>query len=253
MSGRDDDLHLDHRVEAERGGAVQRRVVDAAEDADEYGDGRAGGERRQRDRHSLALGVGRRCGVRHGSSIPPTSPVGNTEPRKPAGRPAYAVVTIDRMSDLKIALVHAGEREERAVTTGTKAWEPFKDDAERDRRPGERRAQGPVLRAPGRRRGRGRRDRQRRRPRHPAALDRARDGAGGPGPLPGRPARDRAADPRRLLLRLRRRDPVRTPRTSRRSRPGCARSSRRASGSPGGSPPTPTRSTSSRTSPTRSS
>ncbi len=39
-----------------------------------------------------------------------------------------AVVTIDRMSDLKIALVHAGEREERAVTTGTKAWEPFKED-----------------------------------------------------------------------------------------------------------------------------
>jgi threonyl-tRNA synthetase len=36
------------------------------------------------------------------------------------------------MSDLKIALVHAGAREERAVTTGTKAWEPFKDlpDAE---------------------------------------------------------------------------------------------------------------------------
>jgi threonyl-tRNA synthetase len=32
------------------------------------------------------------------------------------------------MSDLKIALVHAGAREERAVTTGTKAWEPFKDD-----------------------------------------------------------------------------------------------------------------------------
>ncbi|MDX6375240.1 MAG: threonyl-tRNA synthetase [Nocardioidaceae bacterium] len=32
------------------------------------------------------------------------------------------------MSDLKIALVHAGAREERAVTTGTKAWEPFRDD-----------------------------------------------------------------------------------------------------------------------------
>jgi threonyl-tRNA synthetase len=31
------------------------------------------------------------------------------------------------MSDLKIALVHAGEREERAVTTGTKAWEPFQE------------------------------------------------------------------------------------------------------------------------------
>ena len=34
------------------------------------------------------------------------------------------------MSELKIALVHAGAREERAVTTGTKAWEPFKDDAD---------------------------------------------------------------------------------------------------------------------------
>ena len=32
------------------------------------------------------------------------------------------------MSDLKIALVRAGEREDRAVTTGTKAWELFKDD-----------------------------------------------------------------------------------------------------------------------------
>lgn len=34
------------------------------------------------------------------------------------------------MSDLKIALVHAGEREERQVTTGTKAWEPFRDEAD---------------------------------------------------------------------------------------------------------------------------
>jgi len=32
------------------------------------------------------------------------------------------------VSDLKIALVRAGEREERAVTTGTKAWELFQDD-----------------------------------------------------------------------------------------------------------------------------
>lgn len=32
------------------------------------------------------------------------------------------------MSELKIALVHAGQREERSVTTGTKAWEPFQDD-----------------------------------------------------------------------------------------------------------------------------
>jgi len=34
------------------------------------------------------------------------------------------------VSDLKIALVRAGEREERQVTTGTKAWEPFRDDAD---------------------------------------------------------------------------------------------------------------------------
>ncbi len=34
------------------------------------------------------------------------------------------------MSDLKIALVRAGQREDTAVTTGTKAWEPFKDDAD---------------------------------------------------------------------------------------------------------------------------
>ena len=32
------------------------------------------------------------------------------------------------MSDIKIALVHAGAREERAVTTGTKAWELFADE-----------------------------------------------------------------------------------------------------------------------------
>src|SRR4051812_32809042 len=31
------------------------------------------------------------------------------------------------MSDLKIALVRAGQREDTAVTTGTKAWELFKD------------------------------------------------------------------------------------------------------------------------------
>jgi threonyl-tRNA synthetase len=34
------------------------------------------------------------------------------------------------MSDLKIALVHAGERADVAVTTGTKAWELFKEDAD---------------------------------------------------------------------------------------------------------------------------
>ena len=34
------------------------------------------------------------------------------------------------MSELKIALVHAGERADVAVTTGTKAWELFKDDTD---------------------------------------------------------------------------------------------------------------------------
>jgi threonyl-tRNA synthetase len=34
------------------------------------------------------------------------------------------------MSELKIAVVHAGQREHRAVETGTKAWELFRDDAE---------------------------------------------------------------------------------------------------------------------------
>ncbi len=32
------------------------------------------------------------------------------------------------MSDIKVALIHAGVREERTVTTGTKAWELFADD-----------------------------------------------------------------------------------------------------------------------------
>src|ERR1700712_1149124 len=32
------------------------------------------------------------------------------------------------MSELKIALVHAGERQDVAVTTGSKAWEQFRDD-----------------------------------------------------------------------------------------------------------------------------
>ncbi len=34
------------------------------------------------------------------------------------------------MSDIKVVRSHAGERAEQAVTTGTKAWELFKDDAE---------------------------------------------------------------------------------------------------------------------------
>ena len=34
------------------------------------------------------------------------------------------------MSDIKVVRIHAGERAEQAVTTGTKAWELFRDDAE---------------------------------------------------------------------------------------------------------------------------
>ena len=59
------------------------------------------------------------------------------------------------MSDIKVVLVHADAREERTVTTGTKAWELFADDAGGDRRPGRRRAARPRPRARRRRRGRG--------------------------------------------------------------------------------------------------
>ena len=65
-----------------------------------------------------------------------------------------------------------------------------------------------VLRARRRRRGRGRGHRLAGRPRHPAPLHRARDGAGGAGPLARRQARHRPADRERLLLRLRRRGAV---------------------------------------------
>ena len=145
------------------------------------------------------------------------------------------------MSEIKVTVLDAGEPAERAVTTGTKAWELFADDPQRHRGPGRRRAARPRARARRRRRRRGRRDRPPGRPRHPAALDRARDGAGGAGAVPRGQARHRPADHRRLLLRLRRRRPRSCPRTSRRSRRGCARSSRRASGSRAGRSPTTTR------------
>ena len=83
------------------------------------------------------------------------------------------------MPDLKIVLTHADAREERTVTTGTKAWELFADDPTviAARVDGELRDLAYELAR--RRRGRGRGDRQHGRPRHPAALDRPRDGAGG--------------------------------------------------------------------------
>ena len=92
------------------------------------------------------------------------------------------------MSDLKVTVVHADERAERTVTTGTKAWELFADDADviAARVDGELRdlaheledgdeVEGVAIDS-------------RRRARHPAALDRARDGAGGPGPVTRTPS-----------------------------------------------------------------
>ena len=34
------------------------------------------------------------------------------------------------MSEIKVVRIHAGEREERTTTTGTKAWELYADDAD---------------------------------------------------------------------------------------------------------------------------
>ncbi len=34
------------------------------------------------------------------------------------------------MSEIKVVLTHAGQREEQTLTTGTKAWELFADDAD---------------------------------------------------------------------------------------------------------------------------
>ncbi len=79
----------------------------------------------------------------------------------------------------------------------------------RRRRPRRRAAQGPRLRARRRRRGRGRGHRQPRRPRHPAPLHRPRDGPGRAADLARGQAGHRTADRERLLLRLRRRDPLR--------------------------------------------
>ena len=111
------------------------------------------------------------------------------------------------MSEIKVTVVDAGERAERAVTTGTKAWELFADDPDGHRRPGRRRrcATSPTS-SPTATRSRRSRSTARR-PRHPAALDRPRDGPGRAGAVPGRQARHRPADRERLLLRLRRREP----------------------------------------------
>ena len=113
------------------------------------------------------------------------------------------------VSEIKVVRIHAGEREDRGGDDGHQGLGAVRRRPRGDRGPGQRRPQGPRLRAGRRRRGRGRGDRQRRRPRHPAALDRTRDGPGRAGALPRRQARHRPADRERLLLRLRRRDPVR--------------------------------------------
>ena len=140
------------------------------------------------------------------------------------------------------------------VTTGTKAWELFSRDARGDRGPRRRRrcATWPTSSADGDE-VEARRHRQRRRPRHPAALHRPRAGAGRPGALPRGEARHRPADRERLLLRLRRRGPVR-PRGPREDRDPDAQD--RQGGPavlPPGRSPTTTPAPSSPTSPTSSS
>ena len=143
------------------------------------------------------------------------------------------------MPDIRVVLIHADAREERAVTTRHPGLGAVR------RRPGRHRRAGrvtssrtwPTSSATGMR-SRGARSTAADGREHPAPLDGARAGAGGPGALPRGEARDRPADRERLLLRLRRRDAVRARRTWRRSRPGCARSSRRGSGSPGARSPT---------------
>ena len=129
------------------------------------------------------------------------------------------------MPDLRITV----DGSERQVAAGTTAAEVFEGDRSviAARVGGELRDLAHVRRR--RRRGRAGRDRLRRRPGDPAALDRARDGAGRAGAVPGREARHRPADRERLLLRLRRRDAVHPRGPRRASRSGCSRSSRRAS------------------------
>ena len=113
------------------------------------------------------------------------------------------------MSEIKVVRTHAGQREEQTLTTGTKAWELFRDDADviAARVGGELSDLAHELCR--RRRGRGRRHREPGRPRHPAALHRARAGPGRAAALARGPARHRTAGRERLLLRLRRRDPLR--------------------------------------------
>ena len=149
------------------------------------------------------------------------------------------------VSEIKVHVLTADARAEQTVTTGTKAWELFQDDPQVIAARVAGVAARPQPRPAGRRRGGGRRDRQRRRSGHPAALRRARDGPGGPGALARRPSsasdhRSRTASTTTSTSRCRS-----SPRTSRRSRPGCARSSRRASASPAGRSPTAMPSTSS--------
>ena len=137
------------------------------------------------------------------------------------------------MSDINVTVLDAGERAERAVTTGTKAWELFADDPEviAARVDGEPCATSPTSwpTATSSSRSRSTRDDGRDILRHSTAHVLAQavqelfpDAKLGIGP----PIADGFYYDFDVASRS-------CPRTSRRSRPGCARSSRRASGSPG--------------------
>ena len=247
------DLHLDHRVEAERGGAVRRRVVHAAEHTDETATAATDGERGQAGRPMLLGcrvmgqesptardGPHSRSAVRTTYKVRAVKPSSSrlaevrletrcrgltsecrrrTSAKLRLGRPPPAGGNPQatpgrrrydrRMSELKIALVRAGEREDRrsrraprpgscsptTPTSSRRGSTASCKDLSYELADGDE-VEGVAIDSA-------------RRARHPAALDRARDGPGGPGPVPGRQARHRAADRERLLLRLRRRDPVR--------------------------------------------
>ena len=52
------------------------------------------------------------------------------------------------MSEIKVVRIHAAERQEQTATTGTKAWELFRDDADVIAARVGGGPQGPGLRAP---------------------------------------------------------------------------------------------------------
>ena len=140
----------------------------------------------------------RRRGARIGSSRPSTRVCRGLHRTQESAVSAQITVTV------------AGS--ERSVPAGTTAGELFADEQRGAQAvvvaAGRRRAARPGPRAGRRRRRRAGRPGLARRPRGAAALGGPRAGPGRAAGQPGGPARHRAAGPRRLLLRLRRRGSV---------------------------------------------